>query len=151
MAMRIGSRMPPLSGASFWINGEVEATALRDKPVLIHFWSTTCHMCKEQMPVVRGMTGSFRTDHDLRPILIHVPRSYHDRNAEALRETVSALGVDEPCAADNDYVLTKRFANQFVPAYFLFDRDHKMRARAAGAHGPSILKRALEQLLSTPV
>ncbi len=150
MALRIGAKMPPLSGARQWIGEEVVGTELNGTPVLVHFWSVGCGLCKDQMPAVRRMMERF-SDHGLRGIAVHVPRLEAERDVEDVRRSMQELGMTEPCAVDNDYVITRRYENQFVPAYFLFDEKGSMRARAAGAQGASIMRTALERMFSATV
>ena len=44
MAMRIGTEMPALEGATEWFNGtQAHAEALaKEGPTLVHFWSVSC-------------------------------------------------------------------------------------------------------------
>ena len=54
MGMRIGTKMPRLEGATEWFGGtqaHAEAEA-RGHPTLVHFWSLSCGMCKENLPRV---------------------------------------------------------------------------------------------------
>lgn len=47
--MKLREQMPELVGATTWLNGEVtKAELVGKKPTLIHFWSVSCHLCKEQ-------------------------------------------------------------------------------------------------------
>ncbi|MEH7470056.1 TlpA family protein disulfide reductase, partial [Priestia megaterium] len=46
--MKLREQMPELTGATSWINDEVTKEDLvGDKATLIHFWSVSCHLCKE--------------------------------------------------------------------------------------------------------
>ena len=51
MPMRIGTEMPKLAGATEWFGAtqaHAEAEA-QGRPVLVHFWSVSCGICKENM------------------------------------------------------------------------------------------------------
>ena len=54
MPMRIGTEMPGFEGATEWINGDERRRRLKQKgiPTLVHFWSVSCGICKENMPRV---------------------------------------------------------------------------------------------------
>ena len=47
MALRMRSPLPSLEGAAAWLNGGIDAEALRDKPVVVSFWSKSCYLCHE--------------------------------------------------------------------------------------------------------
>src|SRR5260221_14561201 len=75
MPMRIGTPMPSLEGATEWFNGSAEE-ALKETeghPVLVHFWSLSCGMCKENLPRVAEWREQYRAA-GLRLIAIHMPR-----------------------------------------------------------------------------
>jgi thiol-disulfide isomerase/thioredoxin len=153
MPMRIGTPLPSLEGATEWLSGSAEA-ALKDaegRPVLIHFWSVSCGMCKDNLPSVAEWREKYR-EAGLRTIAIHMPRYPEDTNVEAVRETVEKYGITEPRAVDNDHKLRDAFQNEhgYVPAYYLFDEQHKLKSFAAGEYGTKVMGPALERLFGIP-
>jgi thiol-disulfide isomerase/thioredoxin len=142
--------MPSLEGATEWLAGSAEE-ALRDdegRPVLIHFWSVSCGMCKDNLPRVAEWREKYR-DAGLRMIAIHMPRYPEDTNVEAAHETAGKYGITEPLAVDNQHKLRDAFQNDhgYVPAYYLFDEQHKLKSFAAGEYGTKVIEPALERLL----
>ena len=102
MPMRIGTPMPALDGATEWISGSAEE-ALKETeghPLLLHFWSLSCGMCKENLPRVAEWREKYR-DAGLRMIAIHMPRYPTDTDVDAVREAVSQYGIIDPSAIDN--------------------------------------------------
>ena len=151
MPMRIGTQMPPLEGATEWFNatGAHAAAEAEGRPVLVHFWSVSCGICKDNMPRVAGWRDARAAD-GLRVIAVHMPRYEADTDVEGVREAVSLYGISEPCAVDNEHKLKDAFQNEqgFVPAYYLFDAEGKLRGFAAGERGLSMIGPALERLLA---
>ena len=150
MPMRIGTEMPSLDGATEWFGAtqaHAEAEA-RGRPVLVHFWSVSCGICKENMPRVNEWRESRRAD-GLRVIAIHMPRYEADTDVEAVREAISKYNITEPCAVDNEHKLRDSFHNEhgYVPAYYLFDAQGKLKSFAAGERGLDMLASALERML----
>ena len=150
MPMRIGTEMPSLAGATEWLDGSAEEalTDAEGRPVLIHFWSLSCGLCKENLPRVAGWRDNHR---DLRVIAIHLPRYPADTNTDAVHETISNYEIVEPCAIDNEHKLRDAFQNEngYVPAYYLFDAQHKLKSFAAGEYGTKVMEPAIERLLGT--
>lgn len=150
MPMRIGTPMPSLEGATEWLTGSTEEV-LQDAgghPVLIHFWSLSCGMCKDNLPRVAEWREKYR-DAGLRIIAIHMPRYPEDTNLDSVRETAGKYGIIEPGAVDNEHKLRDAFQNDqgYVPAYYLFDEQHKLKAFAAGEYGVKVIGPAIERLL----
>jgi thiol-disulfide isomerase/thioredoxin len=145
--------MPALEGATEWFNGAAEE-ALQEtegRPVLIHFWSLSCGMCKENLPRVAEWREQYAPA-GLRLIAVHMPRYPDDTDVAAVREAIATYGIIEPCAVDNEHKLRDAFLNEhgYVPAYYLFDKQHKLKSFAAGEYGVKVMEPALNRLLGVP-
>lgn len=150
MGMRIGTQMPSLDGATEWLNGSADEVQQQSKghSTLVHFWSLSCDMCKDNLPRVAEWREKYR-DQGLRLIAVHMPRYPSDIDAAAVRAVIEEFGISEPCAIDNEHKLRDAFLNEhgYVPAYYLFDAEHKLKAFAAGEYGTKVVEPALERLL----
>ena len=151
MAMKIGTQLPSLEGATEWI-GATQAHAEAESvghPTLIHFWSVSCDVCKENLPYV-ALLRDKKKDQGLRVIGVHLPRYESDVNAEAVRDLVSRYGMTEPMALDHMHKLRDAFQNDegYVPAYYLFDAEGKLRGSGVGRRGLEVLKPALERIFA---
>lgn len=148
--MRIGTEMPSLEGATEWITASAEEALAEAKgrPTLIHFWSVSCGICKDNMPRVSEWRDKYKDD-GLRVIAVHMPRYPADLDVAAVREAVAKHNITEPCAVDNDHKLRDAFHNEqgFVPAYYLFDGQGKLRSFAAGERGLDMLFSAMNRVL----
>ena len=152
MPMRIGTPMPGLDGATEWFNGtqahaEAEAAG---HPTLIHFWSVSCSICKDNLPRVAQWRDEMK-DLGLRVIAVHMPRYEADTDVEKVRDQISQHKLTEPVAVDNEHKLRDAFQNDqgYVPAYYLFDAEGKLKSFAAGERGLDMLKSAIERLLAS--
>jgi len=152
MPMRIGTQMPKLDGATEWFNGtqaHAEAEAV-GHPTLVHFWSVSCNICKDNLPRVAQWRDE-KKEQGLRVIAVHMPRYEADTDVEKVRDSISEHGIVEPVGVDNEHKLRDAFQNDqgYVPAYYLFDSEGKLKSFAAGERGLDMLKSAIERLLST--
>jgi len=151
MGMRIGTEMPKLDGATEWFGGtqaNAESEA-QGHPVLVHFWSVSCGICKENMPRINEWRDTSR-EVGLRVIAIHMPRYETDTDVETVRDAIAKYNITEPCAVDNEHKLRESFQNEqgYVPAYYLFDSHGKLKSFAAGERGLDMLSSALERTLA---
>lgn len=151
MAMRIGTPMPSLDGATEWFGGtQAHAeTEVLGKPTIVHFWSVSCGICKENLPRVAQWRDELKAQ-GLRVIAVHMPRYESDTDVEAVRAAIATYNISEPCGVDNEHKLREAFQNDqgYVPAYYLFDAEGKLRSFAAGERGLDLLKAALDRLLA---
>lgn len=153
MPMRIGTPMPSLEGATEWLRGSADEVLndAQNRPMLIHFWSVSCGMCKDNLPRVAEWRETYR-DKGLKVIAVHMPRYPDDTNVDSVRETVAKYEITDMLAVDNEHKLRDAFQNEqgYVPAYYLFDRDHKLKSFAAGEYGVKVIGPALERMLGAP-
>ncbi|HEU4595011.1 MAG TPA: redoxin domain-containing protein [Pyrinomonadaceae bacterium] len=151
MPMRIGTELPSLEGATEWFNatGARAAEEAKGHATLVHFWSVSCGLCKENMPRVTEWREQ-RAAEGLRVIAVHMPRYEADSDVEAVREAVAKYDIKEPCAVDNEHRLRDAFQNEqgYVPAYYLFDAEGKLRGFAAGEYGLKVIGPALDRVLA---
>ena len=151
MALRIGSDLPSFEGATDWMNSSQDVIELLPgAPVLVHFWSVSCGMCKENLPKVAEIRDQ-RKNQGLVVVAIHMPRYPEDVNAAAVREAIEQYKITEPCAIDNEHKLRDAFGNDkgYVPAYYVFDADGKLKGFAAGENGLSLIRPALDRVLNS--
>lgn len=152
MPMRIGTEMPRLDGATEWLGAtqaHAEAEA-KGQPTIVHFWSVSCGTCKENLPRIAEWRDA-RRDQGLRVIAVHMPRYEADTDVESVRDAVAKYQITEPCAIDNEHKLRDAFKNDqgYVPAYYLFDAEGKLKGFAAGERGLDLLKASLDRIMNT--
>ncbi|MEI2664908.1 TlpA family protein disulfide reductase [Rossellomorea sp. LJF3] len=144
--MKLREPMPELSGATEWLNGEVTKSDLvGDKPTLIHFWSISCHLCKEAMPQVNEFRD--RYSDKLNIMAVHMPRSEEDLNLDEIKKVAAEHDITQPIFVDSEHKLTDAFENQYVPAYYVFDKDGNLRHFQAGGSGMKMLEKRVNRVL----
>ena len=151
MPMRLGSPLPSLEGAAAWINGPApEGEELAGKPLLVHFWSISCYLCHNVAADVARWHAEY-APRGLAFVAVHQPRGPEELDVEKVtQDAQGAMGITWPCAIDSELAIAGAFANEFVPAYYLFDRDHKLVHRQAGDRGFERLHEKIGEVLRTP-
>lgn len=144
--MKLREQMPELSGATEWLNSQVTREELiGEKPTLVHFWSISCHLCKEAMPQVNEFRDRFKDK--LNVVAVHMPRSENDLNVEEIKQVAGEFGITQPIFVDSEHKLTDAFENQYVPAYYVFDREGRLRHFQAGGSGMKMLEKRVNRVL----
>ncbi len=153
MPMRIGDAMPSLEGATTWFNGSLEDTLehAKGKPTLVHFWAVSCGICKEKMPQLNEIKAKYG-ELGLQTIAVHMPRYEADTDLDTVNEAMQANHITEPTAVDSLHKLKDAFLNEqgWVPVYYLFDAEGKLKTRAAGEYGINVLQTALDKMCALP-
>jgi len=149
MPMRIGDTIPKFEGATEWLN-ELPTTAddyVKNQPTLVHFWATSCGICKEKMPQLKTLKEKYK-DKGLRVVAVHMPRYEADTDIKKVKAAVLQYEIDEPLAIDNQHKIKDAFQNEqgWVPVYYLFDAERKLKTRAAGEFGIGIVTGVLEKM-----
>ena len=148
--MRMRSPLPSLKGVATWINGEPKLEELRGFPVLVHFWSITCHLCHNAAEQLKVWRERFEKE-GMIFIAIHQPRSEAELDVEAVRkDALEQMLFTQPCAIDNEHTIVDRFQNEFVPSYYVFNRRHEMRHFQAGDKGHDRLEAAIVRVINEP-
>ena len=149
MPLRMDSPMPSLDGGTDWFNSEsINTEDLQGSSVLVHFWAVSCGICKESLPDIAGWIEKYKPQ-GLKVIAIHMPRQESDTNVEAVKENIQEYDLKWPCVVDNWHTITDAFENKFVPAFYIFDANQKLRHFQAGEKAAKMVEPVLDRLLSS--
>jgi hypothetical protein len=139
--------MPPLGGATEWLNSEPLGPAeLRGHVVLVDFWTLTCINWLRTEPYVRGWSRAYRDD-GLVVIGVHTPEFSFEHEIALVRKATMERGIDYPIAVDNDYELWRAFGNQYWPAVYFIDADGTIRDHHFGEGRYEQSERVIQRLL----
>src|SRR5947208_14487330 len=92
-ALRSAVHIPPLEGATQWLNSEPLSRAdLRDHVVVVNFWTLTCINWLRQEPYVRAWSQTYRDD-GLVVIGVHTPEFGFEHELERVRLATKAMAI----------------------------------------------------------
>ncbi|WP_164669179.1 TlpA family protein disulfide reductase [Virgibacillus doumboii] len=145
--MRLRDPMPELEGAEKWFNSRPMSRKdlIGEKPTLIHFWSVSCGTCKTAMPKVNDFRDEYKRE--LNVITVHMPRSEQDKDLNEIKSVAREHDISQPIFVDNERKLTDAFKNRYVPAYYVFDSDGKLRHYQSGGGGMNMLRKRVNRVL----
>ncbi|WP_100406354.1 TlpA family protein disulfide reductase [Bacillus solitudinis] len=145
--MRLREEMPALDGATKWLNEEVTKGELlaSGKATLFHFWSVSCGLCKEAMPEINEFRDEY--EDELNVIAVHMPRSEKDLDMAVIEAMAQGHDILQPIFVDSEHKLTDAFENKYVPAYYVFDTEGKLRHFQAGGSGMEMLRKRVNRVL----
>ena len=140
--------LPTLQGVGTWLNGEPKDEELRGLPVVVSFWSQSCYICHDTAEQVNAWRDRFAA-HGVAFVSVHQPRSEDELEVAAVTaDARENMKLTQPVAIDNGHTIVDRFENQFVPAFYVFNRKHELRHFQAGGKGFERIETAIERVLT---
>jgi cytochrome c biogenesis protein CcdA/thiol-disulfide isomerase/thioredoxin len=124
--------MPPLNGATAWLNSPpLTPAALKGKVVLVDFWTYSCINCLRALPYVKSWAERYGSQ-GLVVIGVHTPEFAFEKNEANVRKAVKDLGLKYPVAMDNDYAIWRAFKNNSWPSHYFIDAEGNIRFNHVG-------------------
>ena len=126
------SAMPPLTGATQWLNSTpLSKDKLLGKVVLVDFWTYSCINCLRTLPYLKAWNDKYR-DQGLVIIGVHAPEFAFEKDQHNVEQAVRELGITYPVAIDNQYAIWDAFKNEYWPAHYLVDAQGQIRHQHFG-------------------
>jgi thiol-disulfide isomerase/thioredoxin len=142
------SPLPSLEGAAAWINGQPTSEELRGLPVVVSFWSKSCYICHETAEQFARWRDAY-AKRGVAFVAVHQPRSEDELDVnDVTKDAKEQMHLTQPVAIDNAHAIVDRFQNQFVPAFYVFNRQHRLRHFQAGGKGFDRIESAIERVLN---
>ena len=143
-------RAPELVGVEPWFNspdGEpLRLAALRDRVVLLEFWTFACANCQRTLPFLRRMHDHYQPDFTV--VGVHTPEFPFERSAENVERAVREQGLEYPVGLDNNFVAWNAYGNRYWPTMYLVDRAGQIRYTHIGEGNYGRAETAIRTLLT---
>ena len=124
---RVIGPMPPLDGASQWLNSPpLTRAGLKGKVVLIDFWTYSCINCIRALPYVEEWSKRYGPQ-GLVVIGVHTPEFPFEKERANVERAIKTFGLTYPVAMDNDYSIWQAFNNSSWPAHYFVDANGMIR------------------------
>ena len=120
------------SDPAYWINSEpLSREALRGKVLLLDVWTFDCWNCYRSFPWLKMLEMDLE-DEDFMVIGIHSPEFEHEHEPTRVIAKVREFGLQHPVMMDNDFAYWRALENRYWPAFYLVDREGRLRYRFVG-------------------
>jgi thiol-disulfide isomerase/thioredoxin len=140
--------MPPLAGATEWLNSPpLTPASLRGKVVLINFWTFSCINSLRQLPYLRAWAAKYK-DQGLVVVGIQAPEFEFEKNLDDVRWARKSMRLDYPIAIDNDHAIWRAFNNNVWPALYFVDATGRIRHHQLGEGNYDRAELVIQQLLA---
>jgi thiol-disulfide isomerase/thioredoxin len=146
-------RAPELVGVDPWFNtpdGEpLRLAALRDRVVLLEFWTFACVNCQRTLPFLRRMHDQYQPDFTV--VGVHSPEFAFERSVQNVERAVREHGLEYSVGLDNDFVAWNAYGNRYFPTTYLIDRGGQIRYTQIGEGNYGRTETAIRTLLAEAV
>lgn len=140
--------MPPLDGATGWINTPPLTTrGLLGKVVVVDFWTYSCINWRRQLPYVRAWAQRY-ADRGLVVIGVHSPEFGFERDPDGVQRAARTMQVPYPIAIDNNHAIWQAFGNNYWPALYFVDAQGRIRHHQFGEGDYETSEMVIRQLLA---
>jgi thiol-disulfide isomerase/thioredoxin len=144
---------PELVGVDPWFNtadGEpLRLAALRDRLVLLEFWTFACVNCQRTLPFVRRVHRTYQRD--LTVVGVHSPEFAFEHSVENVERAVREHGLEYPIGLDNEFLAWNAYGNRYWPTMYLIDHAGRIRYRHIGEGDYGRTETAIRALLAEAV
>lgn len=111
----------------FNVSGPLEVSDLKDRVILLHFWTYACVSCIENLSEIRKLESEF--GNKLLIIGVHSAKSENEKNYSALKKAVLKYGITYPVVNDHELKIWNSFGIRARPTFVLIDPHGKEVAR----------------------
>lgn len=120
------------SDAKDWLNSKpLTLKSLQGKVVLIDFWTFGCWNCYRSFPWLNDMEERLKGS-GLVVVGVHTPEFDHEKNRYAIRNKIKEFELKHAVMVDNDMTYWRTMNNRYWPAYYLIDKQGRIRGAYAG-------------------
>jgi thiol-disulfide isomerase/thioredoxin len=140
-------RFPGFDGATDWLNSPpLTEEDLREKVVLVDFWTYTCINWLRTLGYVRAWADKYE-DQGLVVVGVHTPEFPFEQDIENVRRAAKDMDVEYPIALDPNYAVWDAFDNRYWPAIYISDAKGQIRHHQFGEGGYEECERVIQRLL----
>ncbi len=132
---------------SQWLNVSRELTTedLRDKIVLLDFWTYCCVNCIQTLPELAKLEKEFKDD--LVVIGVHSGKFDQEKSIDPIRQAVLRYGVEHPVVNDRDFRIWRHFEVRSWPTLVLLQPGGQVSETYVGEGYADEIRKAVKALI----
>jgi len=140
---------PLMMGITTWINSDpIKLSDMKEKVILIEFWTSTCPYCKRALPIVNEWYKRYH-NRGLMIIGIHSPKTEEEHSLDTVKEAVKNFNIQYPVALDNYFETWDNYDVNSWPAFYLIDKKGQVVFVNVGADNFEIIENNIIYLLNS--
>jgi thiol-disulfide isomerase/thioredoxin len=117
--------------------GTIDKDSFRGRPVMLMFWTTSCGVCRNELPVADRMAREFGRD-GVEVVAVNIG------DTQGAREVLRTMRLTN--AIDENGEAARRYRVRGVPKFVLIDRHGKLKREATGFQRERVLRSWLQSV-----
>jgi thiol-disulfide isomerase/thioredoxin len=139
---------PELAKISGYINTDpVTIEDLKDKVVLVDFWTYSCINCIRTIPYLNAWHEKYADD-GLVIVGVHTPEFEFEKNYDNVKAAVEKFEIKYPVVQDNDRGAWRAYENRYWPHKYLVDNEGYIRYDHIGEGEYAETEKVIQSLLA---
>jgi thiol-disulfide isomerase/thioredoxin len=115
-----------------WINSQPLALAdFSGRVLLLDVWTFDCWNCYRSIPWLKDLEARLGPK-GLALMGVHSPEFAHEKEYDRVAAKVKEFGIRHPVMLDNDFSYWKALGNRYWPAFFVIDKQGRVRGTFVG-------------------
>ena len=137
------------AAATDWINSApLKLGEFSGRVLLIDVWAFECWNCYHSFPWVKSLEAKFGKD-GLAVLGVHSPELPDEHVRANVIAKVKEFGLQHPVMLDNDFSYWKALDNQYWPAFYVIDKQGRVRGIFVGeTHVDDLQAHKVETLIA---
>jgi cytochrome c biogenesis protein CcdA/thiol-disulfide isomerase/thioredoxin len=142
---------PEIRDIDVWINSEtLSLESLKDKVVLLNFWSYSCINCVQTIPYLNELYKKYHAL-GLEIIGVHSPEFTFEQKLMNVSHAIESNNITYPIALDNQLSTWKAYQNQSRPSCYLVDKKGNIVYSHIGEGEYDIIENNIRHLLGLSI
>ena len=139
---------PELTNVNGYINSEpITLADLRDKVVLVDFWTYSCINCIRTIPYLNAWHEKY-ADNGLVIVGVHTPEFEFEKDYNNVKAAVEKFDIKYPVAQDNEKGTWEAYENRYWPRKYLIDNEGYVRYDHIGEGAYAETEKVIQSLLA---
>lgn len=142
-----GKPAPDITGKTWLNSSPLKLADLRNKVVLVEFWTLGCSNCRNVEPYVKKWHDKYASQ-GLVVVGVHTPEFGYEKELDNVREYVKSRNIQHAVVIDNDFAIWNRYNNRYWPAMYLLDKTGAVCSVKIGEGDYDKTEQTIRQLLA---